>query len=108
MSKIETTSKVPVKLSSGINLGTHGKLLILDIVHKPSDSLERVKIKCGECSLLKNLFVVCVCVSAHNWKQLFSWKNTKTYKRWEEVFQEKFGYWDQVLLRLTLFPWKMK
>ena len=46
MPKVETTSKVLLELTSRINLGGRGarvKLSILDIVHKPLHSLERVK-----------------------------------------------------------------
>ena len=39
MSKIETTSKVPVKLTDSINLGMRGA----HVVYKPSDGLEKVK-----------------------------------------------------------------
>ena len=46
MSKIETTSKVSLKLTSRINLGMQGarnELSILDTAYKPFHSLERVK-----------------------------------------------------------------
>ena len=46
MSKIETTSKVSLKLTSKINLGRQGarnELSILDTAYKPFHSLERVK-----------------------------------------------------------------
>ena len=46
MSKIETTSKVSLKLTSKINLGRQGarnELSILDTAYKPIHSLERVK-----------------------------------------------------------------
>ena len=45
MSKVETTSKVLLELTTRMNLtrrGVGAKLLILDIVHKPCHSLERV------------------------------------------------------------------
>ena len=46
MSNVETTSKVLLKIIVRMNLGGWGaraKLSILDIVHKPLRSLERVK-----------------------------------------------------------------
>ena len=48
MSKVETISKVSLELTTRMNLGRggmHAKLSILDIVHKPLRSLERVVLK---------------------------------------------------------------
>ena len=48
MSKIKTTSKMAIKLTSGINLGRRGactKLSNLDIVYKPCYSLETVTLR---------------------------------------------------------------
>ena len=48
MSKVETTSKVSLELTTRMNLerrGVRAKLSILDIVHKPVHSLERVILK---------------------------------------------------------------
>ena len=48
MSKVETTSKLLLELTTGMNLGRWGtrtKHSILDIVHKPLDSLEKVILK---------------------------------------------------------------
>ena len=46
MSKVETTSKVSLELTTKMNLARRGasaKLSFLDIVHKPLHSLEKVK-----------------------------------------------------------------
>ena len=51
MSKVETPSKVSLKLTTRMNLrrgGVRDKLSILDIVHKPLHTLERTQ-------FLKNL-----------------------------------------------------
>ena len=62
MSQVETTSKVSLELTSRMILGGRGpraKLSILDIVHKPLHSLERLKQMwnvsslCGAASLIK-------------------------------------------------------
>ena len=48
MSKVKITSKVSLELTTRMNLGRRGalaKLSILDIVHKPLHSLERVILK---------------------------------------------------------------
>lgn len=50
-------------------------------------------------------FPVCVWLSAYNCQELFSQKNIKTYQRQEDVFQERFGCWYQILVWLVLFSW---
>ena len=45
-------------------------------------------------NLVSSIFfaVYVVYLSAVNWKELFSWKNIKTYKYREVVFQGPFSY----------------